>query len=998
MASHEHTINDALAALLRETRHAWRSSDVVMSENTGMLKGSDCRPDILVIEPNASPVAIEAEISPATTVEADAVSRLGEQFRTTGRLILSSIAIRYPVRIPKKQGIQLRSALLKAKDLKMALYTGNSQSEYMRWPRSGWIQGSIADLSILTQSASIPPIIIEKAADVLVTGVSEAAALLKEISNSNPGAVHKISEELRQEDGEQTRRMATTILSNAFVFHESLAGGPGKLVSVKSIEKLRGTGNGITKSEVLTEWRKILGVNYWPIFDIARRILEYIPTDKCRLLIERLARTADRLFENRLMRSHDLTGAVFQRLIADRKFLAAYYTTPASAALLVSLVIGKEKPPSGGSWASGDDVKALRIADFACGTGTLLSTTYQRIGQLYELACGNAEALHPEIMANTLVGCDVLPAAAHLTASMLAGAHPTVKYKKSSILTVAYGKQPNGNIALGSLDLLDSQRTFDILDMNAKAAESMGEAEKETWSSLPHASFDVVIMNPPFTRATGHEGEKIGIPNPMFAAFRSSDEEQRLMSKAIKRLTHGTSAHGNAGEASIFLVLADRKLKTNGMLALVMPLSLISGDAWEESRVLIAKNYKDIVIISIAGIDGSEISFSADTGIGECLVIGRKAKTGKNRAVFVVLDERPKFQLLGASIANQIHTLTTGKNLRCLDDGPYGGSSLHFGDDTIGQAIEAPLPESGGWNLSRIADFALAQAAYQLIKKKRVWLPGMDISNIFKIPITTVAAIGKIGPYHADINGLTSTGGIRGPFDISAVRPHSAPTYPVIWAHDAKKQQSMSFDGESEALSRKGATPSEKAIIDDKVASIWATASHCHFNRDFRFNSQSTGMQYTPRRTIGGRAWISIRLSSVKQEKALVLWANTSLGLLLHWYHSNRQQSGRGSVGVSVLETLSILDVSKLKPKQLDEAAKLFDEMSDQDLLPLHEIDIDASRRKLDNEFAVKVLGLSTPFFNSGGPLELLRMKLAKEPSIRGYKRSVPKTESSAAR
>lgn len=32
----------------------------------------------------------------------------------------------------------------------------------------------------------------------------------------------------------------------------------------------------------------------------------------------------------------------------------------------------------------------------------------------------------------------LLPAAAHLTASMLSGAHPTIKYKQSSILTVAY--------------------------------------------------------------------------------------------------------------------------------------------------------------------------------------------------------------------------------------------------------------------------------------------------------------------------------------------------------------------------------------------------------------------------------------------------------------------------------------------------------------------------------------------------------------------------------
>src|SRR3990172_7310209 len=199
---------------------------------------------------------------------------------------------------------------------------------------------------------------------------------------------------------------------------------------------------------------------------------------------------------------------------------------------------------------------------------------------------------------------------------MVSGAHPTVKYNQSSIMTVAYGKQPDGGIALGSLDLLDPQRKFEILDITAKAVNGMGEIEKETWSSLPHASFDMVIMNPPFTRATGHEGKKIGVPNPMFAAFSSSAEEQRLMAKATKRLTDGTSAHGNAGEASIFLVLADRKLKTGGVLALVMPLSLMSGDAWEESRLLLANNYSDLILVSIAGADNAELSFSADTGMG----------------------------------------------------------------------------------------------------------------------------------------------------------------------------------------------------------------------------------------------------------------------------------------------------------------------------------------------------------------------------------------------
>lgn len=637
------------------------------------------------------------------------------------------------------------------------------------------------------------------------------------------------------------------------------------------------------------------------------------------------------------MRSHDLTGAVFQRLIADRKFLAAYYTTPASAALLVNLAVSSDKLPSGKPWSTAEDVKALRIADFACGTGTLLSTVYQRIGQLHELAGGDSEALHPEMMAHGLIGCDVLPAAAHLAASMLSGTHPAVKYTESSIMTVAYGKQSDGGVALGSLDLLDPQRTFGILAITAKAAEGMGEKEKEVWSKLPHASFDMVFMNPPFTRATGNESSKISVPNPMFAAFSTTEEDQKAMGAATRRLTKGTSAHGNAGEALIFLVLADRKLKPEGMLALVMPLSLMSGDAWANSRTLLAEQYSELIIVSITGEDSGGLSFSADTGMGECLVLGRKTGTPSDRATFVVLKERPAFPMLGASIAHEVKCLIDAKATRCLEDGPLGGTAIRFGSDVIDHVLTAPISAEGGWYLSRVADLSLAQSAYQLRQNGKIWLPGMDESKSFSIPTATVGAIGKIGPYHSDIDGSTAKGGIRGPFTTSPVAQGAVPTYPILWSHYAPRERTMAFSADREGIVRKGATAAEDAIVPNKVSKINATASHCHFNINFRFNSQATSMQFTPRLSIGGRAWISIKMASEQHEKALVLWANTTLGLLMHWWQANKQQAGRGNIGKSVLDDFVALNVNALSPEQLDTASTFFDEMCEKPLLSAHE-------------------------------------------------------------
>ena len=822
---------------------------------------------------------------------------------------------------------------------------------------------------------------------------SEAAGLIAEIAQAHPGAMAEICKELRQHDDEQTRRMAATILANAFAFQENLARGPGELSKVLSVEELRSSGT-LTKSAVLFEWRKILKVNYWPIFDIARRMMEVIPSAQCKPLIERLTKTADKLVENQLMRSHDLTGAVFQKLIADRKFLAAYYTTPASAALLVGLAITPERPLSEAAWGDSTKVKALRIGDLTCGTGTLLSTAYSRVGQLHELAGGDSESIHAEMMAHAIVGCDVLPAAAHLTASMLSGAHPAVKYEGSMIMTVAVGKQSDGSIALGSLDLLDAQGKLNIVAVTAKAVGGKGETEKDLWASIPHAqtddpglmSFDVIVMNPPFTRSTGHEGKKINVPRPMFAAFGSSNEEQKLMAKATRRLTLGTSAHGNAGEASIFLVLADRKIKPGGVLAFVLPLSLISGEAWEDSRRLLAKEYSGLVILSIAGAASEEMSFSADTGMGECLVIGTKTGGPSTRAIFVVLKERPAYPLLGATVATELRRLIEASGIRQLEDGPVGGTPLLFGNDVVGQAIDAPLPEMGSWNPSRISDLSLAQSAYQLANSQRIWLPGMGESKAKTVPMTQVSKIGEIGPYHADINGNTAKGGIRGPFLVSDLPKGAVPTYPVLWSHDATRETRMQFDAESQAQPKHSAKAKEKAIIEYKIKSIVESASHCHFNQNFQFNSQPTPMQFTARRTIGGRAWISVRLSSKNLEKALVAWGNSTLGFLSHWYHANKQQSGRGNIGRTALQTLPVLDVTALTDDQLNAAVSIFDDLKSKDLLPIHQIDVDTAREELDRRFAREVLGLPKEFTAKHGPLDLLRMKLAQEPSIRGGK------------
>lgn len=83
---------------------------------------------------------------------------------------------------------------------------------------------------------------------------------------------------------------------------------------------------------------------------------------------------------------------------------------------------------------------------------------------------------------------------------------------------------------------------------------------------------------------------------------------------------------------------------------------------------------------------------------------------------------------------------------------------------------------------------------------------------------------------------------------------------------------------------------------------------------------------------------------------------------------------------------LPILNIAALTSRQLETAVKLFDEMCEKSLLPLHEIDKDSVRKELDERFAREVLGVPESMLKPDGALDVLRRKLAQEPSIRGNK------------
>ena len=198
-------------------------------------------------------------------------------------------------------------------------------------------------------------------------------------------------------------------------------------------------------------------------------------------------------------------------------------------------------------------------------------------------------------------------------------------------------------------------------------------------------------------------------------------------------------------------------------------------------------------------------------------------------------------------------------------------------------------------------------------------------------------------------------------------------TYPALWSHNAKNETRFVCHPDSQLLVRQG--------MEEKAIREWGTASRSHINRDFRFNSQPLAAAFTEQDCIGGRAWPNVIFDDERFDYAFLVWTNSTLGLLSFWWHSNRQQPGRGSITIRSAESLPILDLRALSDDQLDKAEDIFDEFRDKELKPAYIADADPNRALLDKRVVYDLLGFGRETYEA---VRRLSVKWCAEPSVHG--------------
>ena len=937
--SHESVINDTLARFLRERCGL---SAVAETLHDGR------RPDIIV-RLSERPVILEIELEPALTVEADALSRLGMEI--DGQRVQNVFAVTVPERLRSASQLHLYQRM------------AGATLVWQEWRVDGTsgpkLSGTAMEFGNAVQRTIPPSGDLDEAVDALEEGARRAGSRLY----SSPGTLGRVSRIFGTEPSSEAANMAGLVIINAMVFQERLASNEAAFQPVSAAMRE----GRFSRLALLQVWEHILGIDYYPIFSMARDVVQELSEVEATDVLGECAATAAALLGMGAVGRHDLAGRIFNRLISERKLLAAFYTSIPASTLLAGLAMSRERW-SHVDWDSRDELSKLCVVDPACGTGTLLMAAYRQIVQ-NRSATGaddsDDQLIHQALVEKVITGADVVQAAIHLTAATLAAMSPSVKFEQMQLHTLRLGRDASKKIWLGSLDWLEAPETQSFF---SATEEQIGAASGEG-GIVQRPSADLVISNPPFTRRGSDGGREDAIAR-VFSLPEGEPESQQEIARRTSALLKGTPANQIAGHGSSFAVLADRLVKPSGRVALVLPVTALYGESWREVRQMLASRYEIEFVVS--SHDANLLSMSYDTAIAEALLVARrltKAESPTGRGLFVNLWRAPYSETDALALVRAVNAVASTPTLRS-DGPPVGGSPLMVGGEQWGEVVDGPVRESP-WSAARWRQALTSQFAAAL-ERGELWAED-GTRLVGSIPITRMNRVCNVGPQHRRIRGTL------GVFD--GHHGHNAQAqFPAIWSLNSRVHTSMSAEPNAWLTPQPGRDHS----------SIWSQAGTLHFTTDVRYNSQPIMASRTGIRALGVSSWHTLIVNEddpivrSQREAALAIWCNSTLGLLLNANHANRTQEGRGRGNKAMIESLVTLDVQKLEFWQLSEVRAIWRDFSDREFQPFHRCAVDPARIGLDERVARDLLGLGEDAMSS---LDTLRRLLAREPSIHGSKK-----------
>ena len=386
-------------------------------------------------------------------------------------------------------------------------------------------------------------------------------------------------------------------------------------------------------------YKKWLKVDYKDILEWNQRILDALPTEaRSQDAVKRLASTAREIQRQKGAHHHDVVGITFCNAIEAAKQEGAMYTTLPAATLLTHLLFHKSKI----NWRNLEEIKQLRIVDFACGSGTLLIAAANYI--LQHEKTRQPEKVAQALLEQMLYGFDINNRAVFQTATGLGMIAPAVAFDKTQLYSMVLGlSEGEKEGRIGSLEML---RGMDDLIYNPPV---IGKKQNSKERPVECKQFHFAIMNPPYTRmAIRHKQER-------FKKKKKDDVDvEKKLREREQYLRQINPAMSAAGNSTAFFALVDKYIDPKtGKAGIVLPSMIPSGETSKDFRIWLPKHFHILYII--VSYDPKRIFFSGNTNIGEMLLVLERKKKSTRGTKVVKLFNNPDTEVDAVQCAKAIY-------------------------------------------------------------------------------------------------------------------------------------------------------------------------------------------------------------------------------------------------------------------------------------------------------------------------------------------------------
>ena len=627
----EEALNSCLAELLDDY------SDISASAE---LRDGPEAIDVTIVHSWASdpiPILIEAKIGDTGGKRTAAAQQV--QKRIEGRPEALGFALCYPIDLRESRSAGAAKDAMKGAELAFASVLDSHN-------KPAWRKGSVSDLADSVRNADLPR---QRVAGAIEDSVRIAASRFKD-EGCGPDLAKALALPKTDRDLEASVLIGALMLSNAALLHH-------RLRRVPTLDGIASLKDALVDREAAFEairdtWRAILAVDYNPVFEPALAALEALEgrgVDEAVLgIAEKAILVADALAGFRF----DHAGPLYHRLLASARFDGSFYTNHVSAMLLARLALDDRFA----DWSDVGALAKLRIIDPACGTGTLLMGAMHTIRDRFERTGGSwddSDFLHLVVVEEVLHGLDINRHGIQLAACNLTLGNPRVDYKRMNLYTMRHGPH-NGETKAGSIEFLATAADeMDLASLSVPLPSAGGlRAERVEPGAAPDESlagkFDLVIMNPPFTRND--------IRNRQYERKDQTAVQERE-NEIMKYLRSRDPMAGRAIDVTsvqtFFGPVADALLNdSSGCLASVVPTTSLTGAAAKGQREFLAERFQIETVIT--SHDPHRVNFSENTAIHESLVVARRPNVERHPTRFIALARMPRDAHEALLVADQI--------------------------------------------------------------------------------------------------------------------------------------------------------------------------------------------------------------------------------------------------------------------------------------------------------------------------------------------------------